>query len=126
MTSLHQQLKQETLPLLDASDLANTQGNDEETAEHKLKPFSNMARTFAVRSRAAPHAFKHSWMLNGDEVSSSPILHHEQENRRHLDQEMINVSRLFNAIKTANEQVTGGCENSPVLFGPKKRASRLA
>ena len=126
MTSLHQQFKQEALPLLDASDLANTLGNDEETAEHKLKPFSNMARTFAVRIRAAPHAFKQSWMLNADEVSSSPILHHEQENRRHLDQEMINVSRLFNAIKTANEQVIVGCENSPVLFGPKKRARRLA
>ena len=50
-------------------------------------------------------------------------LHHEQENRRHLDQEMINVSRLFNAIKTANEQVIVGCENSPVLFGPKKGQS---
>ena len=84
MTSLHQQLKQEALPLLDTSDLADTPRNDEETAEHKLKPLSNMARTFAVRIRAAPHAFKQSWMLNAGEVSSSPILHHEQENRRHL------------------------------------------
>ena len=126
MTPLHQQFKQEALPLLDASDLVNTLGNEEETAEHKLKPFSNMARTFAVQIRAAPHAFKHYWMLNADEVSSSPILHHEQENRRHLNQEMFNVSRLFNIIKTANEQVIVGCENSPVLFGPKKRARCLA
>ena len=123
MTSLHQQLKQEALPLLDTSDLADTLRNNAETAEHKLKPLSNMARTFAVRIRAAPHAFKQSWMLNADEVSSSPILHHEQENRRHLDQEMINVSRLFNANNTANEQVIVDCENSPVLFGPKKGQS---
>ena len=89
MTSLHQQLKQEALPLLDASDLANTLENDEETAEHKLKPFSNRARAFAMRIRAAPRSFKQSWMLNADEVSSSPVLHHEQENLRHIDQEKI-------------------------------------
>ena len=75
-----------------------------------------------MRIRAAPHAFKQSWMLNAGEVSSSPILHHEQENRRHLDQEMINVSRLFNAINTPNEQVIVCWENSPVLFGPNKRS----
>ncbi len=34
-----------------------------------------------MRIRAAPHAFKQSWMLNVDEVSSSLVLHHEQENR---------------------------------------------
>ena len=36
---------------------------------------------------------------------------------------MNNVSRLFNAINTANEQVIVGCENSPVLFGLKKGLS---
>ena len=70
MTSLHQQLKQEALILLDTPDIADILRNDEETAEHKLKPLSDMARTFAVRIRAAPHAFKQSRMLNADEVSS--------------------------------------------------------